>query len=383
MIHIAEPSKCCGCSACAQRCPQSCITMQADAEGFEYPVVDQSKCVDCHLCETVCPVLNRQDSREPIAVFSAKHNSEPIRMSSSSGGVFSLLAQMVLEQNGVVFGARFDSQWNVVHDYIESMEDLHLFRGSKYLQSQIGNCFAQAERFLKEGRLVLFTGTPCQIAGLNAYLGKNYENLLSADIVCHGAPSPKFWQDYLSSLGIKGIQSINFRCKETGWKSYSVKVVGENETYMTRYSNDQYFQAFLSDLSLRPSCYSCPAKAGSSHSDITLGDFWGIAKFDAEMDDDKGVSLVLVHTPNGEKHIKAITDKGMFKSMSYEMAVEKNPSIIRSSKRKECVDEFWRRYHRDGIKGVSKMLKKMRRPKLTLGVIIYALKTTIYKMIKR
>ena len=382
MIHLTEPSKCCGCSACVQRCPYSCITMQADADGFEYPVFDQAKCVDCHLCETVCPVINMQDSQMPISVYSAKHKSESVRLSSSSGGVFSLLAQMVLNNNGVVFGARFDSEWNVIHDSIYSEEHLHYLRGSKYVQSRIGNCFIEAERLLNEGRLVLFTGTPCQIAGLNNYLGKSYENLLNVDIVCHGVPSPKLWQDYISSLGINDIHSIDFRCKDTGWKSYSIKVTGKNELYQTRYSNDPYIKAFLKDLSLRPSCYSCPAKPGRSHSDITLGDFWGIANFDPEIDDDKGISLVLVNSSKGDYFIKSI-DNGIFKSMSYDIAVEGNPSIIRSSPRKEIVDEFWKYFHRNGTKGMSKVIKKLNRPKLSLGIVIDVLKWKIINLIKK
>ena len=244
MIHLTDPSMCCGCSACVQRCPHSCITMQADADGFEYPVLDLARCVDCHLCETVCPVINKQDIRMPISVFSAKHKSESVRLNSSSGGVFSLLAQIVLDNNGVVFGARFDQQWNVVHDSIDSKEHLHYLRGSKYVQSHIGNCFIEAERLLNEGRLVMFTGTPCQIAGLNDYLDKSYENLISVDIVCHGVPSPKLWQDYISSLGIEYIHSIDFRCKDSGWKLHSIKVTGKNKLYLKQHCNDPYFQAF-------------------------------------------------------------------------------------------------------------------------------------------
>ena len=312
MIRISDSSECCGCNACVQRCPQQCIAMHTDAHGFELPLVDESRCVDCHLCEKVCPVINQKNSGLPMSVFSAKHCSDAVRMSSSSGGIFSLLAEHVLERQGVVFGARFDSQWNVIHDFIESMDDLHLFRGSKYVQSQIGDCFIKAEQFLQQGRQVLFSGTPCQIAGLSNFLGKDYDNLLKVDIVCHGVPSPKVWSDYLASLKIKDIQYIDFRCKDTGWKSYSIKVAGRNKSYVERFERDHYFDAFLRNFSLRPSCFSCPAKSSHNQSDMTLGDFWGISNYDTEIDDDKGVSVVLVNSVKGEQVIQELNN-GVFK----------------------------------------------------------------------
>lgn len=198
MINIAVKSKCTGCSACVQRCPKQCISFEEDSEGFYYPQVNLSLCINCGLCEKVCPVLQQDKPRNPVIVYAAKNSNLSTRLASSSGGIFALLAETILRQNGVVFGARFDNEWNVIHDYTESLDGLSVFLGSKYVQSKIGNTYKYAERFLKEGRKVLFSGTPCQIVGLKKYLRKDYDTLLTVDFVCHGVPSPMIWRDYLN-----------------------------------------------------------------------------------------------------------------------------------------------------------------------------------------
>ena len=246
MIQIKDKSVCCGCSACVQICPKQCISLKEDKEGFLYPTVNHAFCVECGKCEKVCPELHPFEVHEPLKVYAAKHQDDAVRKVSSSGGIFTLLADMVIDEGGVVFGACFDSDWSVVHDFTETHEGLQAFRGSKYLQSRIGNTYRQAEVFLKAGRKVLFTGTPCQIAGLKKYLHKDYENLLAVDFVCHGVPSPLVWKKYLEEIiacqceknsvllhsnpfisergsmaGIRKIDAISFRNKNLGWKKYS------------------------------------------------------------------------------------------------------------------------------------------------------------------
>lgn len=189
MIHIEDKSRCCGCAACMQRCPKLCITMSEDEEGFLYPKVDVSLCIDCGLCEKTCPVINQDEPHEPFAVYAAKNKDEKTRRESSSGGIFTMLAEQTIKSGGVVFGAKFNEQWEVEHGGVETIDDLAALRGSKYLQSRIGETYQEAERFLKEGREVLFSGTPCQIAGLKKYLRKDYPALLTVDVICHGAPS--------------------------------------------------------------------------------------------------------------------------------------------------------------------------------------------------
>lgn len=199
MIHITDKKNCCGCSACVQRCPKQCIRLEEDTEGFLYPQVDEETCIKCGLCEKVCPILNQADKLPVQEVLAVKNPDEEERMNSSSGGVFLPLAREVINQGGVVFGAVYDENWEVHHVYAEKIEDVYPMMGSKYLQSKIGNSFKDIERFLKQGREVLFVGSPCQIAGLRTYLrNKQYQNLLAVDFLCHGVPSPGVWRRYLA-----------------------------------------------------------------------------------------------------------------------------------------------------------------------------------------
>lgn len=292
--------------------------MRTDKEGFLYPEVNLSECIDCKLCEKVCPVLHPIASTEEPMVFAGINNDTQIRLQSSSGGIFTLIAESVLQKGGVVFGACFDENWKVVHGYTETVEGLARFRGSKYVQSYIGDSFLQAKKFLDEGREVLFSGTPCQIAGLKNFLRKSYRNLLTVDVVCHGVPSPKVWQKYLEesvckAYHIKGrknsfsfaekICNINFRSKEKGWKEYNVSIGYNNgKKDVNPFYENSYMNVFLSNFSLRPSCYICPAKIPYVQSDITLADFWGIDKLSPEIDDDKGCGLILVNNLDFNMH---------------------------------------------------------------------------------
>lgn len=347
MIKITDKSKCCGCSACAQRCPKQCIKMQQDAEGFFYPKVDASVCIDCHLCERVCPVINQGAERKPLEVFAAKCSNDDIRTQSSSGGLFTLLAEQTIEQGGVVFGARWDEEWNVRHDYTETKEGIVKLRSSKYLQSVIGDSYLKAEKFLKEGRKVMFTGTPCQIAGLKHFLRKDYDNLLAVEVICHSVPSPGVWQRYLSeklhSLSWKkaDISHITFRDKRTGWKGYSFAIENKKgEGYTELGSKNAFMRGFLADLYTRPSCHACPAKQLKSGSDITLGDFWGIESLMPEIDDNHGVSAVLANTDRGRK---ALNDLQMrMYPLSYEELIKRNPALIRSVAEPKNRAEFFK-----------------------------------------
>lgn len=349
MISIKDNAKCCGCSACVQRCPKQCISLKEDKEGFLYPIVDEENCIDCGLCEKVCPELNLSEERLPLKVCAAKHIDDKIRMKSSSGGVFSLLAEQVIEEGGVVFGARFDEYWEVIHDYTETKVGLAVFRGSKYVQSRIGSTYQQAEKFLKEGRKVMFTGTPCQIAGLKHYLRKEYSNLLAVDFVCHGVPSPKVWRAYLDETiarevfekntvslhaknRLKFIQSIEFRSKSTGWKKFSfsltlAKAIAEGEKnsvfLSSKFYDNPYMQAFLSNFTLRPSCYQCVCKSGRSGADITIGDFWGIEEIRPDLDDDKGIGLIMLY--RNDLWVKF--DDIEVNEMSFKSALKGNPCI--------------------------------------------------------
>lgn len=345
MIKIVNKQDCCGCSACVQRCPKHCITLKEDGEGFLYPHVNSDECIDCGLCEKVCPELHHGERHIPLEVYAAKNKDESIRMQSSSGGIFTLLAEKVIQEGGVVFGAAFDANWEVMHTYAETMEGLVDFRGSKYMQSRIGTAYQDAEYFLKQGRKVLFNGSPCQIKGLKLFLRKNYDNLIAVDFICHGVPSPKVWREYLKETIARksgknsvlpypipckiGIDTVDFRSKSTGWKKYSfaltlseTSVEGVKNTVLLSsvFSENPFMRAFLADLILRPSCYSCPSKSGRSGSDLTIADYWAIPQVAPEFDDDKGVSLVLVQTEKGKSFYQSLKEKTTFIVTSYQEA---------------------------------------------------------------
>lgn len=381
MIDIQDKNKCCGCHACATVCSKHCITMQADEEGFLYPVVDKNACTDCGLCEKVCPVINQNEPRKPLKVYAAKNKNEEIRRQSSSGGIFTLLAEKVVASGGVVFGARFDEEWNVVHSWADTVEGIVAFRGSKYVQSTIGDSYREAKDFLKQGRKVLFSGTPCQIAGLKKYLRKEYDNLLTVDVVCHGVPSPLVWRTYLdeirkklctkrgagkntesSSIGeLPVITDISFRDKTNGWKKYGFRLCYANEIneekFLLQPSKDNIFmKGFIANLYLRPSCYACAARSGKSASDISIADFWGVQNFYPEFDDDMGVGLIFINSEKGKSayDIVDVYDIEAF----YEQGLKGNKCLEHSAVKTNNVDVFWRNFSSGNWKIINKLCKR-------------------------
>lgn len=340
---IVKTKSCCGCAACVQICGKQCISMAEDEEGFSYPIIDEIECVGCGLCEKVCPVINKDASTKPLAIYAAKHNDDEIRINSSSGGVFYAIALKVIKDlQGVVFGCKYDSDWNAVHDYTETIVGVKSFQTSKYVQSSIGNCYLKTKEFLRQGRYVLFSGTPCQIAGLKKFLRKDYDKLLTIDVICHGVPSPGVWREYLwelkktesarsaaigkntvltSSLNsIPVITGINFREKQNGgfnWQKYGFVVRGmsafkadQNSVLLSDiYYKNPFMKGFLSNLFLRPSCYACPAKGFSSGSDLSIADFWWIHQVNIAFADNKGVSKCYINTEKGKRYFDLLDIK--------------------------------------------------------------------------
>lgn len=317
MIQITNKNHCCGCSACAQICPKQCIAMMPDSEGFCYPKINETICVKCGLCEKVCPMLKSQNMQGQVHAWAAYCKEDKIRLASSSGGIFSLLAEEILEEGGVVFGAAFDGQMMVHHVAVESVRDLERLRGSKYLQSRIENSYADVKAYLAADRKVLFSGTACQIAGLLYFLGRPYEKLWTVDVLCHGVPTPTLWKNYLSEQNRAfkmPVRQISFRDKSQGWKKYQMawKVEG-GEIYRQPASRNPYMRLFLSNICLRPSCYDCHFKGFPRVSDLTLGDCWGVEQHSPEMDDDKGTSVVIVNTEKGNTLREKIASRCVWK----------------------------------------------------------------------
>lgn len=367
MVNVIEKQRCYGCGACVQACPQQCIGFEADAEGFCYPSVDETICIDCGLCEQVCPVLHPYEKHCPIEVLAATNMDDEVRERSSSGGIFSLLANQVIDAGGVVFGVRFNDEWLAVFDCAETREQVTAFRGSKYLQARVGDCYVRCKQFLEAERQVLFSGTPCQIAGLHRFLRKTYENLLTVDFICHGVPSPKVWERYLDEMvptGHNSISSISFRDKRRGWKRFSIVIdhstEGETEFVDNPIFEDPYGKAFLANLTLCPACYACPAKSGKSHSDITLGDFWGIDKVNVQMDDDRGTSVVMIHTEKGKSALRR--DALKCEQATYEDVVRHNPSVETSAMCHPMREQFFAAL--DGSRSLTALTARCLRPPL-------------------
>lgn len=313
--------------------------MRSDREGFRYPVIDAAQCVGCRLCEKVCPVLNPAQNRGEPSVYAAKNKDAEVRRLSSSGGVFTTLAEMILADGGAVCAAKYDADFRVVHDMAYTKTDLAAFRGAKYAQSRAEHCFPVIRKLLNEGRPVLFVGTPCQSAGLNRYLGAADPRLLTVDMICHGVPSPKVWERYLQDRKQADgadpvLRTVDLRSKATGWSryGYTVKMTYENgKEYAVPQGQDFFMQGFVKNLYLRDSCARCGFKGTARCSDLTLGDFWGIWDLKPEFDDDRGTSLLAVHSAGGQRAWERIQHQFEAVPMSWAEAVRYNPSAVESS----------------------------------------------------
>lgn len=355
---------CNGCHTCYSVCPKQAIRMVSNSEGFLYPQIDDELCVKCGLCEKKCPVLNplKKEDEDTLA-YAVINNNEKIRLESSSGGVFTALAENVIKQDGIVFGAKFDPDFNVIHGYTDTIEGLADFRGSKYVQSTIEDSYMYCKKFLEQGRNVLFSGTPCQIAGLKSFLGKDYDNLLLVDIICHGVPSPLLWNEYkkyYEEVYSSNIKGITFRRKDDGWKQYCLVFTFENANeYRSKVIQDAYLKLFLKDVCLRESCYDCKYKTEKRISDITIADFWGVQNEYPELDDDKGTSFVITHSDKGKFSIEKMVDCTV-REIPIEKGVKYNPSYVRSVSKHKKRKSFFKELNEFSEENISldKLVKK-------------------------
>lgn len=344
MKEILENKKCCGCHACFNICPKRAIEMVSDNKGFKHPIIDEDKCIDCNLCKKVCPVLKIKEQKYNSVAYACYNKNGEERMNSSSGGIFVLIAKEIINRGGVVFGAGYSDNYVVKHLEISKIEDLPKIMGSKYVQSIIGDTYARVKELLENEKYVLFTGTPCQIEGLKSFLIKEYPKLITQDIICHGVPSPKVWEKYKSyrkQIDNKNPMSISFRNKESGWTSYNMKFLYDTNTYCSNYKDDFYMQAFLWDVSLRDSCYNCHFKKKNRISDITLADYWGIENIHKDLFDNKGTSLVIIHSDKGLNLFKSIMDEIIYKETNLDDAIIYNSAMISSAKPGKNREKFF------------------------------------------
>lgn len=379
MIKIKDKQNCSGCGACMASCPQKCIQMISDQEGFIYPVVDEKNCIDCDACVKTCPVISVKTVNNTPIAYAVINKSDKVRQESSSGGVFSIIANAVIQKGGVVFGASFDEKFSVKHIWVDRTEELYMLRGSKYVQSNLNDTYQQARSFLKEGRLVYFTGTPCQIEGLYTFLKYDYENLITSDLICHGVPSPKVWELYLKHLEDKASSNVrffSFRDKTYSWEQFASKVEFlDGSQNIKIHFKDPYMKAFLRNLSLRPSCYSCAFKGVNRKSDFTLADFWGINNLLPQMNDKRGTTLLLVNTDKGREIFEQIKNEITFEPVKLAEAIKYNSAAIKSVSKPKKRDEFMSKIN-------SKKFKKIV-DKYSKNSIYNKFKSKIYSIYKR
>lgn len=337
-IVIKKTEDCCGCAACLNVCPKDAIKMTEHAAGFIYPVVNTELCVNCGLCKTVC-VFNKKgngENDEPC-VYAGVINDRETLKNSSSGGVFSALATVVLQKKGVVFGAAWDKDFSLSHIAVESVEELSKLRGSKYVQSNIGTSFREAKKLLDKGVFVCYSGTPCQISGLKSYLKKDYDNLLTVDIICHGVPSHKMFADdimYVSGGNLSEISEIRFRDKTYGWGTKG-SLVTNNKKIKYNAGTSPYYFYFLKGEVYRDSCYNCRFPAEKRQGDITLGDYWGIKteliKKLGDIDADLGVSCILVNNEKGKKWLNMAKETLLLTPTDRKSVEKRNGQLVRPS----------------------------------------------------
>lgn len=336
---------CCGCGACSEICPKKCISMKPDSEGFLYPTIDEEICIHCGQCKEVCPFQQTiKISEKNVFAFAAKSKDDTVRANSSSGGIFPELSRYFLANNGIVVGASFSDDFSeVVHIISESTQTVSDLFGSKYVQSKM-LLYKTIQEYLDEGKLVLFSGTPCQVNALKLFLKYDYSNLFCVAVICHGVPSPLLWSKYINSVrSNKEITFVNFRAKPNSWNNFEINIkFSQGKAISQHHADNIYFNFFLNDLSLRPSCYSCNIKLQTCLTDLFLGDLWGEAKIKPEYADGLGTSLIIPTTNKGREYLNKISDNIKISPINLSEAISHNPNLYSCQKYNPKRDDFYK-----------------------------------------
>jgi coenzyme F420-reducing hydrogenase beta subunit len=364
--------------------------MVDNEQGFSYPSVDEAQCIECGKCVDVCPYLDQGTINSELfpetSVYAVKHESDSIRMASSSGGAFTAISDFVIKSGGVVYGAAYDSNMVVRHARATTVEERNTLRGSKYVQSNVGDVFSQVADDLKKGTLVLFSGTPCQIAGLRLFLGKPQSNLITVDLVCHGVPSPRLFSDYIDRSEIQHgpITGCDFRDKSKGWGVSVLKLSTSNNTKTMDSSDSSFYSLFQSRIMLRSCCYECKFPNFNRPGDITIGDYWGIDRAHPGFKDEKGVSLVLINSIKGKQVWDGIKGSLVYLESTQEACLQTNLHQPTSPNPKRA--QFWADYHRKGYGHIARkyggqgLYWKMRR--MVRKIVVNTPLMGVYRMIK-
>ena len=357
MVDEKEKSTCSGCGACAAACPKQCITMEADERGFPYPRIDRDACVACRACDAVCESAAEKPAKDTVPrAFGLRAKDRSLLLQSSSGGVFSLLAERVLEKGGIICGAAMTEDLRGVrHVFAESREELDALRGSKYVQSRTDGIYPRIRDALEGGRAVLFSGAPCQVDGLKAYLGREDEALFCVDFFCHGVPSPLVWEKTCGELEKKHggrITDVRFRDKKSGWAASELcfTLNGKRELRRDK-KTDPYLRLFLGNYSLRPSCFACAHKGLARRSDVTLADFWGVRQLAPELYSGDGVSLALAHSEKGAQLLEGLD--AVAQPVDAREAAGRNKAGLNSVVKPPQYEEFWAALRTSGIEKLA------------------------------
>lgn len=343
-MQVENKTNCTGCGACYNVCPVNAITMQGDTYGFYKPVIDKSKCTNCGLCEKICPLDNYKSKNDEPKAFALINKDETTRLKCASGGAFAAFAKLILEQNGITYGVIWDDNIVAVHSRAENIEQLEKMFSSKYVQANTLDTFKQVKTDLENNKKVLFSGTPCQIAGLKSYLKKDYENLVTIDLICHGVPSPlileKYKQEFLQNNPNEKIININFRSKLIGWNSSHT--ITDIYTNIKLYSLQKinYMKAFLYNAAINTSCLDCQFNKIPRVADITIGDFWGVDEYDESLNDKNGLSIILINNEKGQNLLNKIDEICKLQEVPLDVATKRNPNIYSSSKAHKNREEF-------------------------------------------
>ena len=350
MICIEEKKRCSGCFGCANICPTDAIDMVADREGFWYPKVDLGTCIHCNKCEKACPYINDTvlaNKEELSLCFAGYSKCNEDRAISSSGGLFITLAKSILTKKGIVYGAAFDENFMVYHKGIESIGDINEIVGSKYVQSRIAYIYRDVKKQLMKQREVMFVGTTCQIAGLKGYLKKEYPNLLCVDFICLGIPSPQIWKDYLKTyFGEYKILNINFKDKSKGWHNFSLRISCREKEFVKEGRRTRFFTGYFKGLYSRPSCSECIFKKEERVSDITVADCWGSHTFASELDDNKGLSSIVIHSSKGLAAFREIQSDLKYKEISLSEIKKYNDNYYIPKSMGKNRNAFWADYQK-------------------------------------
>ena len=371
MITLFEnKSNCCGCGACVQICPQKAITMEMDEYGYKYPIINHDLCIECNLCKRVCHYQNYSENNHPIKTYAAASKDDTLIKKSTSGGLFATIATCVLNENGVVFGASMDFKneklWTH-HIKITDISELPKLQGSKYMQSDIDNCYSEAKKELNSGKFVFFSGTPCQIAGLNGYLGKEYPNLITADVICHGVGSVKMFQDYIEILEKKHnakVTSFTFRDKTVGWGldgKYTYTKNGKSFGKHLYYKLSSFYSLYIKAAFYRENCYKCKYACPHRPADFTLGDFWGVEKSQPEVltinggsiNEEIGISCMIVNTKKGIDILEKYKNSFILEPSTFEKVSAHNACLVKPTELNDTRQKVLQLYKEKGFIGVD------------------------------